>query len=163
MNISSGKEKGTKSSISLLAKDFYAAIRVYDAFVQKKSMGVDDDKLEATCQVVGYEIIKHAYDERMPSMLAVDLEINDIGTAVYFYFDTDTFALVKAAAFESGYFKSKLEYFCDEYVVDQNNQMFNCYFDTKSLNKQLSTDRVLTLRKYLKTSTITIQNFHDSI
>lgn len=163
MNISLRKENSLDKGISLMSMDFYAAIRTYDTFVNRKIVNLADDKLEPTCQVIGYEIIKYSFEERTPALLAVDIEIGDIGTELTFRFDEETFALIETAIAEAGYFRSKLEYFCDNFLLDQKNLIFCCYFDTKSLNKQLSTDRVHALRKYMKTNTITLHNLHDSV
>jgi len=163
MNISLRKENSPDKGVSLMSMDFYAAIRTYDTFVNRKIVSLADDKLEATCQVIGYEIIKHSFEERNPALLEVDIEIGDMGTELSFHFDEETFALIQTAVAEAGYFRSKLEYFCDNFLIDQKNLIFCCYFDTKSLNKQLSTDRVHVLRKYLKTNNITVHNLHDSV
>ncbi len=149
--------------ISSEAGDFYSAIRSFEKSTFDLLEESEDENLLVNCQVVGYEIIRIIFQSKNSINLSISLQVNDNGTEMAFYADHDAFELLKTGIIDDGYFRNKLAFICDNYVIDERNRTLTCLFDGKSFNRQLSSDRILTLKKYMKNENINTNKFHDSI
>jgi len=158
-------KSANSDSITIVSEneDFYSAIRKFETLAFRFLEKSEDENLLTSCQVIGYEVIKIVYQENGNNELSVTLQINDNGIQMKFCLDQDAFILLKDQIRGDGYLKNKLAFICDNYVIDESIKSLTCFFDEKSFNRQLSSDRILTLKKYMNKKNINTTKFHDSI
>jgi hypothetical protein len=161
MHISSKSVISDSIKISSENIGFYSAIRTLEKLAYDILKESSDENLLASCQVIGYEVIKTVYQSKSKINLSVKMQVNPNGIEMRFYADDDAYELLKREINENGYFKNKLAYICDNHVIDERDKSLTCLFDGNSFNRQLSSERILTLKKYLKKENIESSKFYD--
>jgi len=161
MHISLKNAISDKISLSSETGDLFSAVRVFENLTFDLLKDLKDENLMATCQVIGYEIVKEIFQTQKSVKSVIEMQINEKGTVLNFYLDMDSFKHLKSVIDDSGYLRNKLVYLCDSFKMDEQNNSFICIFDGNALNRQLSSDRIVTLKKYLKKASLTTYRFHD--